>query len=353
MLLSFIVSTGNIDFTSLPTTSRTLDEASTVQCSPVSIQDDNIVELDETFSVLLSTSNEFADITQASTTVTIADDDTVSIGWTSTIYTSNEPDTAVSVCAEITDGVIARPVTAFYSTVDGTALGEQGTLLIILTIISWLISSYTFSCKGQEDFTTVLNMVVNFQPSSTSVPQCRQIQIEDDSILENTENFQVILDTSDRAVEIDSSTATVNILDNDRKPKTVHTMSSGILSLNTVLCLGVTIGFSEAVYAVSESAESTFICVDLIGASQRSVIVTLFTADSGSQDFQLPAIPISVFQSGQSQVCTSVSITNDAIVEGLESFTLELSTTDPAVDNNFRMRALLNITDNDSKLIVG
>ena len=81
------------------------------------------------------------DITQASATVTIADDDAVSISWTSTIYTSSEPDTAVSVCVEITDGVITRPVTAIYSTVDGTALGEQGTLLIILTIISWLISS--------------------------------------------------------------------------------------------------------------------------------------------------------------------------------------------------------------------
>ena len=47
-----------------------------------------------------------------------------------------------------------------------------------------------------------------------------------------------------------------------------------------------------------------------------------------------------------------MNITDDAIVEGLESFTLELSTMDPAVDNNFRMRALLNITDNDRKLIV-
>ena len=65
-------------------------------------------------------------------------------------------------------------------------------------------------------------MVVNFQPSSTSVPQCNEIQIVDDSVLESTENFQVILDTSDIAVEIDSSIATINILDNDRMSNIIH-----------------------------------------------------------------------------------------------------------------------------------
>ena len=113
---------------------------------------------------------------------------------------------------------------------------------------------------------------------------------------------------------------------------------------------GVTIGFSEAVYAISESAGAVEICVDLIGTSQRSVLVALSSADSAdSQDFQLPSMPTSlVIQSGQSQICTSVMIVSDPIVEGLESFTLELSTNDPAVDN-FRMTALLNITDDDSK----
>ena len=113
----------------------------------------------------------------------------------------------------------------------------------------------------------------------------------------------------------------------------------------------MTIGFSEAVYAVSESAGTTVICIDLIGTSERSVLAILSTAVSDSQDFQLPNVPTLVFQSGQSQVCTSVTVISDAIVEGLESFTLELSTSDLAVDNNFRMTALLNIIDDDSKLI--
>jgi hypothetical protein len=78
---------------------------------------------------------------------------------------------------------------------------------------------------GQQDFTPVSNRVVSFQPSLASEPQCNEIQIEDDSILESTENFQVILDTSDRAVEIDSSTANISILDNDRKIKISYVVS--------------------------------------------------------------------------------------------------------------------------------
>lgn len=113
---------------------------------------------------------------------------------------------------------------------------------------------------------------------------------------------------------------------------------------------GVAIGFNETIFTTLESAGAVEICIDLIGTSQRSVLVTLSSTDSDSQDFQLPIVPTLVFQREQPQVCTFLTIENDAIVEGLESFTLELNTSDPAVDNNFRMTALLNIIDDDSKL---
>ena len=116
----------SIDFIPLPGSPLSLSATNQIQCTPVSILDDFTVELDETFSALLnSSSNEFVDVTQASSTVTITDDDTVSIGWTSTLYSASELDGAVSVCVNITGGEIARPITAFYSTVDGTALGNE------------------------------------------------------------------------------------------------------------------------------------------------------------------------------------------------------------------------------------
>ena len=193
--------------------SLSLDETSMVQCSTVAIENDDIVELNETFSVFLSTSNEFVDITQASAVVTIIDDDTVRVGWTSTSYTSDEPDRAVTVCAELTSGAIVRSVSVHYSTMDGTA---QGNLQMILHCSLLFVLLY-ISCTGPQDFTEVSNTEITFQPSSVSVPQCREIQIEDDNVLENNETFQVILATSDRAVDINLTTATVNILDDDRK----------------------------------------------------------------------------------------------------------------------------------------
>ena len=91
-----------------------------VQCLSISILDDNIVEFDETFLVILTTFDPFVDIARGSTTVTIIDDDSVTIGWNPVSYTRNESDT-VTICTEIVAGVIARQVTVFYSTIDGTA----------------------------------------------------------------------------------------------------------------------------------------------------------------------------------------------------------------------------------------
>lgn len=60
-------------------------------------------------------------------------------------------------------------------------------------------------------------MQLTFEPSFASVPQCDDILIIPDNILENTENFQVLLSTTDTAVAIDPNRATVSIFDNDSK----------------------------------------------------------------------------------------------------------------------------------------
>lgn len=49
----------------------------------------------------------------------------------------------------------------------------------------------------------------------SDIPQCANISIVDDSILEEAERFSVELTTADRALETNSSMASVTILDND------------------------------------------------------------------------------------------------------------------------------------------
>lgn len=96
------------------------------QCTPITILNDDIVETNETFSVLLQVSStlNFVDAIINSANVTIIDDDTVRIGWKPAFYNTTESGT-VTVCAEIIEGEIARPVSVFYSTVVGTAQGTN------------------------------------------------------------------------------------------------------------------------------------------------------------------------------------------------------------------------------------
>ena len=86
--------------------------------------DDSIVELNETFSVLLTFSNTAVDIAQNSATVTIIDDDTVTITWNSPSYTFEEDGSSASVCAALIDGEIARAITVLFTTIDDTAQGK-------------------------------------------------------------------------------------------------------------------------------------------------------------------------------------------------------------------------------------
>lgn len=109
------------DFIPLMSTALTLTGTDGGNCSTISILDDSVVEGNETFSVQLSTSNAAVDITQSSAMVTIIDDDAVTIEWSTLSYGVDENDALVTVCAEIVQGEIARPVVVFYSTMDGSA----------------------------------------------------------------------------------------------------------------------------------------------------------------------------------------------------------------------------------------
>ena len=60
-------------------------------------------------------------------------------------------------------------------------------------------------------------MELRFRAVSATQPQCADIQLVDDSILENDETFIVILSSSDSVAMINPNTATVTISNNDGK----------------------------------------------------------------------------------------------------------------------------------------
>lgn len=90
----------------------------------ISVLNDEIVELDETFLVILSSSNNAVDIVPSSTTITIIDDDMVTIGWSQVSYMFEEDSGSATVCAEIINGEVARPVAVLFTTMDDTTQGN-------------------------------------------------------------------------------------------------------------------------------------------------------------------------------------------------------------------------------------
>ena len=79
-----------------------------------------------------------------------------------------------------------------------------------MVVLIWTFFFY----EDISDFSP-LTVVLTFQPGTNG--QCTSIAIVNDSILENDEDLLVELTTSDEAVALNPSSATITIEDNDSK----------------------------------------------------------------------------------------------------------------------------------------
>ena len=93
--------------------------------------------------------------------------------------------------------------------------GSHKHLILASMIIMLYLHWYPFA--GVEDYSPVSNIELLFQPASASQPQCVDIQLVDDSVLENNETFLVTLSSSDSAVLTNPNAATVTINNDDGK----------------------------------------------------------------------------------------------------------------------------------------
>lgn len=69
--------------------------------------------------------------------------------------------------------------------------------------------------SAERDFTPLVDMLVVFEPGSGSLLECENISINNDTILEDDEQFTVALTTLDSDVTVRPNTATVTIIDDD------------------------------------------------------------------------------------------------------------------------------------------
>jgi uncharacterized delta-60 repeat protein len=245
----------------------------------IPIIDDLLAESDET--VLLSLTNAVgvsAISRQPVATLTIISDDSV-VQFSDASYSVNE--NAVGGHAVITVSRIGQsfePVTVGYQASSGTA--------------------------DSSDFTPVSG-TLTFSPNQTNASF--NVQITDDSTVENNENIRLQLFGITGPAQLGRAAATLVIFDNDFAPGVLNFGSSS-LSVNE--------GSGNATLTVLRTSGSR-------GAVSVDYVATPGTASAGA-DFQAVRGTLA-FSDGQTAQSILIPINDDTLVEGNENFTVTLS----------------------------
>ena len=131
------------------------------------------------------------------------------MGWEQSSYETSEAAGSVTVCANLT-GQIERSVSVTAASTDGTATGGE------LAMLLYYVCGFTlsFCSTAPADYTAVL-APLEFTALNADQPQCIDIAITNDNVLENDENFVLQLSTEDTAVDLSPSSTTVTITNDD------------------------------------------------------------------------------------------------------------------------------------------
>ena len=241
----------------------------------VTVVDDAIDEPDETFTVTLSTPSGAAiSSTGGSATVTILDNDPLPALSIADVSVA-ENSAAVTLTISL-NTVSGRDVSVQYATADGTA-------------------------TAGSDYTGVASTTATIAAGTTSTTV--SVTVLNDAAYEGTETFTVDLSGPSGATIADGS-ATVTIVDDDLP----------------------TLSIADA--SVAENAGSVALTISLSAASDVAVTVVYATADGTAKagsDYIGVASTTATIAVGSTSATVSVTILDDAIYEGDETFSLDLS----------------------------
>ena len=275
----------------------TFNPGDTSKTISVTIVQDTLAEVNETFTIGLSNASN-ASISDASGTVTITDDEGVPSLSIANVTTANE--NAANLVATVTlSGVSSQTVTVNFATANGTA-------------------------TATEDYTSTTG-TLTFAPNATT--QTISIPILADTIDEANETFTVALSSPTNAtVSSSSGTATMTITDDDAAPS---------ISINDVA-------------TTNESAGSTNLVASLSTASAKTITVDYATSDgtaTASSDYTAATGTIT-FAPGVTSQNVPIAVLADPTDEADETVTVTLSNPSNVSLND--ATGILTITDDDS-----
>jgi hypothetical protein len=278
----------------------------------VPLVDDNLIEGPEDFRVALSNPTKATLGSQPIATVTISDDDsqTSVVRFEKSNYSVNEG-----------DGTVTLTVT------------RSGGLGLVASV-NYFTSNNT--AQAGSDY-SAQSGTVTF-PSSTTDPagsaqQTITIPIINDSVLENSETFNVTLTSpSSNATLGNPSTATVTIVDDDGGGNTVQ--------------------FNPTAYSVKEMPGNSTVTLSVIATrfgDPNATISASYATSNGSATAGFDYVATSgtlIFGPGETQKFVSVTVLDDNLIENAENFFVTLTgATNASITGS---QATVTIADDDS-----
>jgi uncharacterized delta-60 repeat protein len=279
---------------------------------PVTILPDNTIESPETIIFSLGTPSGITLGGVTTTTITITDNDVLSVqfGTTAPVTESVSP-TSMQLAINVSGGVSTAIGTVSVTVTGGTATsGSDYTF----------ISPYTFSIPA-ANYTTPQTLYI-------------AIPIVDNLVGESTETINFLLSNPTNASLGATTTTTATILDNDTTPS---------------------VSFAASTYTVNESATSVTLLLSISGGSIGSgetvqLAVTGGTASNSSDyTFSTQAVPLpsGTFSVVPGSAQVIIPLTPDNAIEGDESIIFSISTPSSGVTLGNPTMTTVNIIDDD------
>ncbi len=296
--------TADNDYSATAGTLTFAGNAAEIQTFNVTVNGDEITEMDETFTVSLGavthpTLSGAISTDNSPATGTITNDDTAEFEIEVGTNTVGEAAGTLPVTVTLSNAA-AFTTTVNYATSDGTA---------------------TAGADYDADSDTL-----TFGPSETS--KTFDITINDDTGDEPDESFDITLSGASGASLGTTISQTVNIIDDDGAP---------------------TIQLGSTTYNVGEEEGSLDVVVSLSNSSSSTISVTVQSGDisaTAGVDYDAVNSPL-VFAAGEISKTVSIAISNDTIYEGDELFSLTL-TDEENVTLGINTAAVVTITEDET-----
>jgi hypothetical protein len=278
------------------------------QCFSVPILSDQLSEVTEEFTAGITAVSEGVTIGRPDVaTISIIDSNVVTLQFGSANYSVVENGGSVTVC-------LAK------------SIGSDQPVNVI-------VSTAPKSATAGVDY-VARSMTVTVPASSGPGQTCFDIDILDDSVFENDEEFLVSFQIeagSDAQIGAVASTC-VRIIDDDDE---------------------VSVFFESGSVSVAEDDGSVTVCVRTDGEAAQAFSIQVATRNlnpvdaTGGSDYQAVTRTLT-FQPNENRMCFNVSIMNDGLDEGTESFSAEIiSVPSSGVVIGDPERSIISITDDD------